>query len=84
MAQYIFEMGGVDAIVMTAGVGENSVEMRKRILKNLEGRGVVIDAERNEQHGEHFITTDFSPIKVIVIPTNEELVIARDVVSLID
>lgn len=81
---YAAIMGGVDAIVFTAGVGENSPETREACLQGLEFMGVKVDAERNAVRGKvREISTADSTVKAFVIPTNEELVIARDTVSLI-
>ena len=80
---YATTMGGVDAIVFTAGVGENSKEMRMQICEGLEYMGVKMDAERNNVRGkEALISADDSKVKVFVIPTNEELMIAMDTAEL--
>ncbi|WP_232302178.1 acetate/propionate family kinase [Alicyclobacillus hesperidum] len=72
-------MNGADAIIFTAGIGENSPEIRERICRGLEYTGVFLDAAKNsEESGERVISSKFSPIKVAVIPTNEELIMARD------
>ena len=77
---YAAAMGGVDAIVFTAGVGENDAYVRECSVEGLEFLGVKLDKELNATiHGkEQIVSTDDSSVKVIVIPTNEELVIARD------
>ena len=76
---YAAAMNGVDAIVFTAGVGENSADTRKGIAKYFGYLGVTIDDEANKKRGEDvMISTADSKVKVFVIPTNEELVIARD------
>jgi len=76
---YAATMGGVDAIVFTAGIGENSVETRAEACAGLEFLGVKIDPEKNKVRGhEAIISNDNSEVKVMVIPTNEELMIARD------
>lgn len=76
---YIGLMGGVDAIVFTAGIGENSSEMRERICEGLEKMGIEIDSEKNSVRGkESIVNKDSSKVKILVIPTNEELMIARD------
>jgi len=81
---YAAAMGGVDAIVFTAGVGENGPEDRALICEGLEYMGVKIDHERNNiRGGEHLISTDDSAVKVYVIATDEELMIARDTVALV-
>lgn len=79
IAKYAVTMQGIDAIVFTAGVGENQINMRKRICKNLAYMGVTIDDTNNNTRGEEIeISAKDSKIKVFVIPTNEELVIAKD------
>ena len=76
-------MGGVDAIVFTAGVGENSAEMRQRICQGLEYMGVKMDAEKNKVRGrEADVSAADSKVKIFVIPTNEELMIAMDTAAL--
>lgn len=82
IGQYAAEMNGVDAIIFTAGVGENSDVIRERILRGLEFMGVYWDPSLNNgaRGKELFINYPHSPVKVIIIPTNEELVIARDTV----
>ena len=76
---YAAAMNGVDAIIFTAGVGENSADTRKAICDYFGFLGVTIDPEANKKRGEDvMISTADSKVKVYVIPTNEELVIARD------
>ena len=76
---YIAVMGGVDAIVLTAGVGENCEKMRRMIFAGLQPLGMILDEEKNRQRGfEREISTESSPVKIIIIPTNEEYMIARD------
>lgn len=83
IAKYYVLLGGCDAIVMTAGVGENSIPTRKQILDKLSVLGIEVDEERNNIRGEEkLITKDTSKIPVWVIPTDEELMIARDTYSL--
>ena len=83
IASYAADMGGVDAIIFTAGVGENSDVVRGRVLEGLEFMGVEWDRDLNAIRGdERFISTPNSPVKVLVIPTNEEVMIARDVTRL--
>lgn len=79
---YIAEMGGVDAIIFTAGIGEHDMGVRKEVMDAFKYMGVEPDYEANEENGEHFITKPDSKVKVMVIPTNEELIIERDVVRL--
>lgn len=82
---YAVAMGGLDAIVFTAGVGENSWEMRNRICAGLGFLGVKIDPELNHIRGkELIISSPDSRVSVVVIPTNEELMIARDTVALVN
>ena len=79
IGQYIAVMGGVDAIVLTAGVGENCEKMRRMIFAGLQPLGMILDEEKNRQRGfEREISTESSPVKIIIIPTNEEYMIARD------
>ena len=78
------QMGGVDVITFAGGVGENGIEAREQILSYLEFLGVKLDKERNNCRGKEVeISTDDSKIKVYVVPTNEELMIARDTRDLI-
>ncbi|GGM26532.1 acetate kinase [Paraliobacillus quinghaiensis] len=83
IGSYAARMQGVDAIIFTAGVGENSAEVRQRVLEGLEFMGVYWDPALNNVRGkEAFVNYPHSPVKVIVIPTNEEVMIARDVLRL--
>jgi acetate kinase len=80
IGSYAAQMSGVDAILFTAGIGENSDIIRSRVLRGLEFMGVYWDPELNQVRGEErFISYPHSPVKVIIIPTNEEVMIARDV-----
>ncbi|CAM3219214.1 acetate/propionate family kinase [Lactiplantibacillus plajomi] len=80
VGSYIAEMNGIDALVFTAGVGENSVSMRARIINQLGYFGATVDDEKNDVHGkEQVISKDGEDVKVMVVPTNEELMIVRDV-----
>ncbi len=77
---YIAEMGGADAIVFTAGVGENSIPVRKMVTDKLGYFGIKIDQEKNKCHGvERDLSTPDAKIKTLLIPTNEELMIVRDI-----
>lgn len=81
---YATSLGGVDAIVFTAGVGENSDTMRASICKGLDFLGVKLDTEKNKKRGEaRFIEATDSKVKIMVIPTNEELMIAKDTLELV-
>ncbi|MEY8446677.1 acetate kinase [Enterococcus ratti] len=77
---YVTTMNGVDAIVFTAGIGENDGHVRSEIIKKMSWFGCEIDSEMNQRRGEELdISTKESKVKVLVIPTDEELMIARDV-----
>ena len=81
---YAAALGGLDCLVFTAGVGENSGSMRARICEGLEYLGVKIDPEKNKLRGEEVvISTPDSKVTVWVIPTNEELMIAQDTADLV-
>ncbi|GAB6098487.1 acetate kinase [Halanaerocella petrolearia] len=81
---YTAEMNGVDAIVFTAGIGENGIEVREEACKDLDYLGIKIDPAKNNVRGEVAeISADDSKVKVYVLPTNEELVIARDTKELV-
>ncbi len=83
IASYYVELGGCDAIIFTAGVGENSISTRAQILEKLSCLGVKLDNERNNVRGKvQLITADNSKIPAYVIPTNEELMIATDTYNL--
>lgn len=83
IGSYAARMSGVDAIIFTAGIGENSTEIRARVLNGLEFMGIYWDPALNKVRGEEaYISYPHSPVKVLVIPTNEEVMIARDVVRL--
>jgi len=85
IGQYAAAMNGVDAIVFTGGIGENVCNHRQHICENLSYLGVKLDAEKNEQKAaEMEISTPDSAVRVFVIPTNEELVIARDTKRLVE
>ena len=80
---YIAEMNGVDAIVFTAGVGENDVNMRELICTDLGNLGIKLDIIKNKVRGkETIVSTEDSKVKLLLIPTNEELMIARDTYNL--
>lgn len=85
IAKYYVELEGCDAIVFTAGVGENSVPIRRKVVEALSVLGVKLDEEKNNIRGSiQKISTSDSKIKVYVIPTDEELMIARDTFELIN
>lgn len=80
---YLAHLGRTDAIAFTAGIGEHAAKVREIGLAGLEGLGIEVDAERNAGSGERRISTDASAIEVWVVPTNEELEIARQVAALV-
>lgn len=83
IGSYSAKMGGVDGIIFTAGIGENSQTIRGRILEGLEFMGVYWDKDLNRTSGkEVFINAPYSPVKVMVIPTNEEIMIVRDTMKI--
>ena len=85
VAKYAVSMGGLDLVVFTGGIGENQINVRKKICDYLKFMGVEIDEEKNNIRGEEIlITKPEAKIKAYVIPTNEELVIARDTKSLVE
>lgn len=80
VGSYVAELNGLDALVFTAGSGENGIGMRQRIVDQLSYFGIQIDHERNQVRGkEQVISPDGAPVTVMVVPTNEELMIVRDV-----
>ena len=84
IGSYVAAMNGVDAIAFTAGIGENSGTVRAMVLENLEYLGIAVDEEANKKRGEDLvISAADSKVKVAVIPTNEELAIARETVALV-
>jgi acetate kinase len=82
---YVAHLGGLDALVFTAGVGENNSLLRRRTLAGLEFLGISVDHDRNELQSTNarYISPEGSPVAVLVIPTNEELEIARQALALI-
>ncbi len=84
VGSYVAAMNGVDAIVFTGGIGENDADLRKYVCENLSYLGVKIDDQKNAIRGEEVkISTDDSKVNVYIIPTNEELAIARDTLAII-
>ena len=84
IGSYAAEMNGVDAVVFTAGVGENGIEIREAIASNMEFLGMKLDKEANKVRGkERVISTEDSAVKILLVPTNEELMIARDTLALV-
>lgn len=80
---YMAELGHVDAISFAGGIGENSETMRAAILEGMEELGVKLDGEKNKTREESIISADDSKVTVLVVPTNEELMIARDTLELV-
>ena len=84
IGQYIAVMGGVDCIVLTGGVGENSARMRRMIFAGLQTMGIILDEERNRSGArEREISSDNSDVIIVIIPTDEELMIAHDTYELV-
>ena len=83
IGSYAAAMGGVDIIVFTAGIGENNAELRARVIDGLEFMGAKLDPEKNKTRKEAVISADDSKVTVCVIPTNEEIMIARDTLDLV-
>ena len=83
---YFFELGGAEAIVFTAGIGENRAELREAICANLEELGIALDVEKNKatKGTEATVSAANSRVKILVIPTNEELVVARETKRLLE
>ena len=84
VGSYSAAMGGIDAVVFTAGVGENDAATRKAIVSNLEYMGIKIDDDKNDTRGTVDISADDATVKTLVIPTNEELMIAIDTKALVE
>lgn len=81
---FVAAMNGIDALVFTAGLGENAPEAREAIASDLEYLGIYLDKAKNKVRGkEAVVSTDDSKVKVLVVPTNEELMIARDTLALV-
>ena len=83
IGSYAAAMGGVDAVIFTGGIGENDNAMRALVCEDMEFLGMKLDAERNKNRGEIKISTDDSKVEIWVIPTNEELLIARDTMEIV-
>jgi acetate kinase len=85
IGEYSAVLNGPDAIVFTAGIGENSASIRKRILTGLDNLGIEVDEEKNKIRGQEVdISTPDSKVRVLIIPTNEELSIARDTKEIVE
>ena len=83
---YAAAMSGVDAVLFTGGIGASSPDVREAVLTGLEFMGIEFDSERNREvtKGEGEISTDTSRVRVLVVPTNEEKTIARDVIRVLN
>ena len=85
VAKYAVSLNGIDTIVFTGGIGENQISIREKICQKLEWMGLKLDLEKNNVKGEEIkVSTEDSKIEMYVIPTNEELVIARDTKALVE
>jgi acetate kinase len=85
LGAFMFSLGGVDAITFSGGIGENSEGIRAAVLKDTEAFGVELDADKNHLvHGEGAISTDDSKVRVLVIPANEEMIIAREMMAVME
>ncbi len=80
---YAAAMNGVDVIVFTAGIGENNTNLRRMVMEGFDYLGAKLDLNKNNTRDEAIISTDDSKVKVVVIPTNEEIIIARDTLELV-
>lgn len=84
IAEYIGVMNGVDAVIFTAGIGENNASIRRLVISRMQYLGIVIDPSKNKVHGkERDISSDEATVRTLVIPTNEELAIAKEAYSLL-
>jgi len=86
IGSFLAQLNGVDALVFTAGIGENQVAIRQAICANMDQLGILLDEETNAftRAQEALISAPHSKVKILVIPTNEELVVAREVKRLLD
>lgn len=82
IGSYYLYMGGLDALCFTAGIGENAPEIRRDVIKGMEVLGIKLDEVENEKRGERMISTKDSKVKAFIIPTNEEVMLARETVRL--
>jgi len=85
LGAFLLELGGVDAITFSGGIGENSSEIRAGVLRDLSGFGIELDEDRNRAlKGEGLISTERSTVKAMVVPANEEIVVARETVAVVE
>jgi acetate kinase len=81
---FLLELGGVDAITFSGGIGENSAETRAAVLKNLSGFGIELDEDKNRAaSGLGAISSENSAVKILIVPSNEELIVARETVKVV-
>jgi len=84
LGAFMLSLGGLDAITFSGGIGENSAEIRSAVVKDMSAFGVELDEARNQTtKGEGTISTDSSPVKVLVVPANEETIVARETVAVL-
>jgi acetate kinase len=84
LGAFLLELGGVDVITFSGGIGENSAGIRAAVLKDLSGFGIELDQSKNNSiKGEGAISIDRSAVKVLVVPANEEIVVARETVAVV-
>ena len=84
IGSYAAALGGVDAILFTGGIGENAVDLREQVIRDLAYLGVTPDSEANRSRGEEVrISGPDSKVQVWVVPTNEEIMIARDTATFV-
>ncbi|MEG0863093.1 MAG: acetate kinase [Clostridia bacterium] len=83
IGSYAAVMNGVDVIVFTAGIGENNFDLRERVMAGFDFLGAKLDPQKNQTRKEAIISTDDSKVKIVVIPTDEEIVIARDTLCIV-
>jgi acetate kinase len=82
---YACAMGGIDAVVFTAGIGENNSKIREMVCEDLEFIGISIDSDKNKTRGQEIdVSTEHAKVRTLVIPTNEELAIAKETKKLIE
>lgn len=81
IGSYYVYMGGLDAVVFTAGIGENASEVRRDVIKRIKVLGIELDEKENQLRGERMVSTKDSKVKAFIIPTNEEVMIARAVMK---
>jgi acetate kinase len=85
LGAFLVSLGGVDAITFSGGIGENSALIRSAVLENLSAFGIECDEAKNASvEGEGVISRDNSAVKILVIPANEELIIARDTMAVVE